>query len=182
MFKTTEEYGYRIPVLSISQKGTLLAFCERRVGLHDHAQNDIVLRRSLNGGKSWQPLQVLAEEGGDSLNDPCVVAILCQTPRVAGRTGPSSPVETKASPGRSCASSNQTGSHTVVSQRCPTATSAACTRPPDTSRFCSRDIGTTGSSNKTSNDEIPGKGFTGVSLGIRDYMGERFVGYVQLPC
>ncbi len=75
VFKTGDEYGYRIPALTVSQKGTLLAFCERRVGLHDHAQNDIVLRRSYDGGKSWKPLQVIVDEGGDSLNDPCVVVI-----------------------------------------------------------------------------------------------------------
>src|SRR3990172_7027661 len=69
------QYGFRIPALAISKTGTLLAFCERRVGLNDHAENDIVLRRSLDGGKTWNSMQVVAEEGGDSLNDPCVVVL-----------------------------------------------------------------------------------------------------------
>ena len=34
--------GYRIPALAVTNAGTLLAFSERRVGLHDHAENDIV--------------------------------------------------------------------------------------------------------------------------------------------
>ncbi len=69
------EFGYRIPALSVTNAGTLLAICERRVGLHDHGQNDIVLRRSLDGGQSWQATQVIADEGSDSLNDPCVVVL-----------------------------------------------------------------------------------------------------------
>jgi BNR repeat-like domain len=68
-------YGFRIPSLVTAADGTLLAFAERRVGLHDHARNDIVLRRSFDDGKSWQPLQVLADEGRDSLNDPCAVVL-----------------------------------------------------------------------------------------------------------
>lgn len=68
-------YGFRIPSLVTAVDGTLLAFAERRAGLHDHARNDIVLRRSFDSGKTWQPLQVLADEGADSLNDPCAVVL-----------------------------------------------------------------------------------------------------------
>lgn len=68
-------FDYRIPALTVAKDGALLAFCERRVGLHDHGQNDIVLRRSSDGGESWDKLQVIADEGGDSLNDPCVVVL-----------------------------------------------------------------------------------------------------------
>ncbi|MGE3317360.1 MAG: hypothetical protein AB7O26_19770, partial [Planctomycetaceae bacterium] len=52
------ETGYRIPALAVSKKGHLLAFCEKRVGLDDHAENDIVLRRGVDGGKSWLPIQI----------------------------------------------------------------------------------------------------------------------------
>ena len=34
--ESAEEYGYRIPSLLVSNKGTTLAFVERRLGLHDH--------------------------------------------------------------------------------------------------------------------------------------------------
>ncbi len=68
-------YGYRIPSMVTTAEGTLLAFAERRLGLHDHAQNDIVLRRSLNNGKSWQAEQVIAEDGRNSLNDPSAVVL-----------------------------------------------------------------------------------------------------------
>ncbi|MEZ6052657.1 MAG: sialidase family protein [Planctomycetaceae bacterium] len=70
-----QPFGYRIPSLVVTQAGTLLAFCERRDGLHDHAENDIVLRRSSDGGTTWEPMQIIAEEAGDSLNDPCAVVL-----------------------------------------------------------------------------------------------------------
>jgi len=75
VFETGKPHGYRIPGIAVTRAGTALAFAERRIGLHDHAQNDIVLRRSLDGGRTWQPEQVLRDEGGDSLNDPCAVTL-----------------------------------------------------------------------------------------------------------
>ena len=75
VFEWSRPYGYRIPALAVSPRGTILAFSERRIGLADHAQNDIVLRRSEDGGKTWQPEQVLVDEGSDSLNDPCVIVL-----------------------------------------------------------------------------------------------------------
>ncbi|MHC4995441.1 MAG: sulfatase-like hydrolase/transferase [Planctomycetota bacterium] len=75
VYQTGDPYGYRIPSLVTTQRGTLLAFAERRVGLHDHAKNDIVLRRSTNLGDTWSPVQVIADEGGDSLNDLCAVVL-----------------------------------------------------------------------------------------------------------
>ena len=75
VFERRDPHGYRIPGIAVTQAGTVLAFAERRIGLHDHAQNDIVLRRSLDGGRTWKPEQVLRDEGGDSLNDPCAVTL-----------------------------------------------------------------------------------------------------------
>ena len=69
----TTDHGYRIPSVVVSSKGTLLSFCERRIGLHDHAKNDIVLRRSIDGGRTWGAIQVIADDGSDSLNDPCAI-------------------------------------------------------------------------------------------------------------
>lgn len=71
------EDGYpqvRIPAVVATPKGVVLAFAEGRQG-DDHSENDIVLKRSLDGGTTWQPLQVVAEMGGDSLNDPCAVVL-----------------------------------------------------------------------------------------------------------
>ena len=69
------KYGYRIPSIITTQKGTLLAFAERRVGLHDHAQNDMVLKRSFNNGESWESMQIIADFGKNSLNDPLAVVL-----------------------------------------------------------------------------------------------------------
>lgn len=65
-------HTFRIPSLYKSRKGPLLAFCEGRQSQSDAAQNQIVLKRSFDDGKTWRPLQVIAKMGG-SLNNPCVV-------------------------------------------------------------------------------------------------------------
>jgi len=69
---------FRIPSLLALPDGALLAFAEGRQpdfpGQHDdHARNDIVMRRSLDGGDSWESIVTVASMGGDSLNDPCAV-------------------------------------------------------------------------------------------------------------
>lgn len=49
---------YRIPALARAKDGTLLAFAEaRHDGMHDLGDIDIVLRRSVDGGRSWLPIQ-----------------------------------------------------------------------------------------------------------------------------
>ncbi|ACU04427.1 Exo-alpha-sialidase [Pedobacter heparinus DSM 2366] len=51
----------RIPALVITQKGTLLAFCEGRIGTaSDWADMDLLMRRSTNGGKTWEPHVIIA--------------------------------------------------------------------------------------------------------------------------
>jgi len=65
----------RIPAIVQSKGGTLLAFAEGRVLDSDHGENDIVLRRSDDDGNTWSDIQVVAESGKDSLNDPCALAL-----------------------------------------------------------------------------------------------------------
>lgn len=64
----------RIPSILALENGDLLAFAEARQG-GDHAKNDIVLKRSFDGGRTWGPLQVIDDQGGDSLNDPLPVEV-----------------------------------------------------------------------------------------------------------
>ena len=64
----------RIPSLLSLQDGTILAFAEGRFG-GDHAKNDIILKRSTDGGETWGPLQLLDDQGGTSLNDPIAVEV-----------------------------------------------------------------------------------------------------------
>lgn len=65
----------RIPSLITSAQGTLLAFAEGRVRPSDHAENDIVLKLSSDGGRTWSPLQVIAEDGQNCLNNPQAVVL-----------------------------------------------------------------------------------------------------------
>lgn len=67
-------HTFRIPALVTSKSGTLLAFCEgRKVGRGDSGNIDVVLRRSLDHGVTWQPLQILADMGDDTIGNPCPV-------------------------------------------------------------------------------------------------------------
>lgn len=73
--------AYRIPALITTPRGTLLAFAEGRANLRDHAENDIVLKRSTDGGKTWNALQVVHEDGTNCLSNPTAV-IVRETGRV----------------------------------------------------------------------------------------------------
>lgn len=70
-------FAFRIPALVITNRGTLLAFCEgRKTSLSDDGDNDLVLRRSFDAGRTWGPLQLVHEEGGDAvvtIGNPCAV-------------------------------------------------------------------------------------------------------------
>ena len=67
------EGGYvivRVPGIVVSNKGTLLAYGEaRHAPGQDWSDIDLVLRRSTDGGKSWQPTQML-EDGTQYVNQP----------------------------------------------------------------------------------------------------------------
>ena len=72
-----ESDGYpaiRIPSLIATKSGTLLAFAEGRQG-GDHSENDIILKRSIDGGESWGKLRVVNESGKLSLNNPQAVVL-----------------------------------------------------------------------------------------------------------
>lgn len=66
---------YRIPSLLLAPDGSLLAFCEaRKESQADASPTDLVLRRSLDGGRTWLPTQVLVRgEGKEALMNPCPV-------------------------------------------------------------------------------------------------------------
>jgi sialidase-1 len=67
--------AYRIPALITTKGGTLLAFGEGRASLRDHAENDIVLKRSTDMGATWSALQVIDEDGSNALNNPTAVVV-----------------------------------------------------------------------------------------------------------
>ena len=63
---------YRIPSLICTPKGTLLAFCEGRSG-NDQSPTDMVLKRSLDCGKTWLPMQVLVKAVPEAALNPTAV-------------------------------------------------------------------------------------------------------------
>ena len=67
-------HSYRIPALAIARNGDILAFAEGRIDTwKDKSRTHTVLRRSSDGGKTWQPMQTIAQHGTDAYMDPCPV-------------------------------------------------------------------------------------------------------------
>jgi len=67
-------HTYRIPSLIVTKKGTLLAFAEgRKNSRSDTGDIDIVLRRSLDNGRTWLPMQLVADHDHDTIGNPCPV-------------------------------------------------------------------------------------------------------------
>ncbi|MEU0741310.1 exo-alpha-sialidase [Streptomyces sp. NPDC006134] len=77
LFKAARDPGYacfRIPAIVRTTRGTLLAFAEGRVlNCGDAADIDIVLKRSTDGGRTWGPLTVVDDGGGDTHGNPVPV-------------------------------------------------------------------------------------------------------------
>ena len=74
----TEGYTcYRIPAIIVAQNGDVLAFSEgRKNNCGDHGDVDIVMKRSTDNGATWQPLQLIYEEGDTeniTIGNPCPV-------------------------------------------------------------------------------------------------------------
>lgn len=67
-------HTFRIPALLVTRSGTVLAFCEgRKNGRGDAGKIDIVLRRSADGGRTWGPMLLAAEDGTNTIGNPCPV-------------------------------------------------------------------------------------------------------------
>lgn len=74
---------FRIPALILLKKGTLLAICEgRRNSREDYGEIDLVLKRSHDLGETWDELELLYSEGGNT-----GTAFSCPTPFVEESTG-----------------------------------------------------------------------------------------------
>ncbi len=66
---------YRIPGMVVTQKGTVLAYCEARKkpvkwAAADWAQIDILMRRSTDGGKTWDPPRKVVTPPADTRLNP----------------------------------------------------------------------------------------------------------------
>lgn len=69
--------AFRIPGLVVSNEGTLIAIAEARLATwqDDLAEDDIAVKRSEDGGKTWGPLIIAASDGRNTLNDPVPVVL-----------------------------------------------------------------------------------------------------------
>ncbi|KFG72696.1 sialidase family protein [Streptomyces mutabilis] len=78
LFRADQDPGgyacFRIPAIVRTTEGTLLAFAEGRVlDCGDAGDIDIVVKRSTDGGRTWSPLRVVNEGGGDTHGNPAPV-------------------------------------------------------------------------------------------------------------
>lgn len=65
---------FRIPAVVQTKKGTLLAFAEaRKYSCGDEGDIDLVLRRSLDSGKTWSDLIMVWDDGGNTCGNPAPV-------------------------------------------------------------------------------------------------------------
>ena len=63
----------RIPAVLVTKAGTVLAFAEGRAAHADQANNKLILKRSRDGGRTWGAVQLVADDGANTLNNPTVV-------------------------------------------------------------------------------------------------------------
>jgi sialidase-1 len=63
----------RIPSVVVTKQGSVLAFAEARQTKGDQSANDIVTKRSTDGGATWSTLQLIHDDGANSLNNPTAV-------------------------------------------------------------------------------------------------------------
>ena len=70
----------RIPSVVVTKKETVLAFAEGRQKTTDQAENDIVMKRSSDGGATWSSLRLIHDDSANSLNNP--TALVAESGRV----------------------------------------------------------------------------------------------------
>jgi len=69
--------AFRVPALVVSNDGTLIAVAEARYATwrDDRAEDDIVVKRSDDGGRTWGLMIIAASDGQNTLNDPVPVVL-----------------------------------------------------------------------------------------------------------
>jgi sialidase-1 len=76
LWRSGEEgyHTYRIPALTVTTKGTLLAFCEgRNLGRGDSGDIDLLVKRSTDGGRTWSRQQIVWNDSVNTCGNPCPV-------------------------------------------------------------------------------------------------------------
>ncbi|NLS95340.1 MAG: exo-alpha-sialidase [Planctomycetaceae bacterium] len=64
---------FRIPGIVVTTQGTVLAYCVGRREPGDWADIDIFLRRSTDGGKTWEPAKKLRDLGTSTVDNPTAI-------------------------------------------------------------------------------------------------------------
>lgn len=65
---------YRIPSIIVTQKGTVLTFCEGRKGDGgDRADIDLLVKRSSDNGETWSEQSIVWDDGGNTCGNPTPV-------------------------------------------------------------------------------------------------------------
>lgn len=67
-------FMYRIPGVVVTGRGTILAYCEARTGQGDWTRQDVLLRRSTDGGRTWSDPRKMAVAPPDLAPNPVAVA------------------------------------------------------------------------------------------------------------
>jgi hypothetical protein len=66
--------AYRIPALVVSNRGAILAICEaRKNSFSDKGDIDLVIKRSLDNGETWTEMQLIWDDGDNTVGNPCPV-------------------------------------------------------------------------------------------------------------
>lgn len=67
-------HTYRIPSLLVTQRGTLLAFCEgRKQSAADSGDIDVIFKRSTDYGQTWSAPKIIWDDGSNTCGNPCAV-------------------------------------------------------------------------------------------------------------
>lgn len=65
---------YRIPAIAVAPQGAILAAAAGRYNGHgDWSNTDLMLRRSTDGGQTWDEQQVLVNDGTNTVDNPCFI-------------------------------------------------------------------------------------------------------------
>ena len=65
--------NFRIPAVVCNWYGMVFAFCEGRAENADNGDIDVLMRRSLDNGKTWGPIEVVWDNGPNTCGNPCPV-------------------------------------------------------------------------------------------------------------
>jgi len=67
-------HTYRIPAIIVAPSGDVLAFCEgRRNGRFDSGDIDLLMKRSIDGGKTFGQQSVVWDDANNTCGNPCPV-------------------------------------------------------------------------------------------------------------